>query len=292
MGDPASHLPDRGEASDDHCPNPDEAHLGGPDLPGGVERGEAGLEPSEQGQGDEPAQGATDEHQNGDLEPDDVADGDERGTHVGPKVENRPSGAERGFHRGLHDAHAAHQQLEECAHEHAQADAACPAATAFSRCQHLGARHALRVPKVRPLDDERLPHRHHEDDTQQPPEQRDEGGWPEFELLPCPDEQQRRDSEDHPGRERLSGRGHGLHHIVFEDRRPPEQRAKQRHAHDRGRNGCGDRQARVEPEVHVGRAHDDAEDGAKGDRDPGQLSRGLARRNDRIRMGGRFLQRA
>ena len=84
---------------------------------------------------------------------------------------------------------------------------------------------------------------------------------------------QRGKSEDRARRDRFSGRGYRLHHVVFENRRAAE-RSQHRHRDHRGRDARRDGQPGVQPEVRVGRTEQQRECKAKHDR----ARRDLARR--------------
>src|SRR5690606_1681620 len=155
------------DAADQHGAHPEVAGLAAPDLAGlahgsAIDRRRA-VDRRVDGDRHQPVEGAADEHQDRDVQPDDEADADQGRRQVAADVEDRS--ADLGGGRGgvVPKAQAGGAQLEEAADGGGRGDAPEPAAAGLAELEHLGGGDALREAQ-RLLDDERAPERDGEED--------------------------------------------------------------------------------------------------------------------------------
>ncbi len=130
--------------------------------------------------------------------------------------------------------------------------------------------------RQRVLDDHRAAQRHREQHAEQAAEAGDRQHPGIAEILPVAEDDQRRDREDHARGDRRTGRGAGLHDVVFQDRSAAEQ-AQYAHRHDGGRDRGRDGQAGEQAEVGVRRGEDHREDDGEDHGARRELRDGLGR---------------
>ena len=146
--------------------------------------------------------------------------------------------------------------------------------TALSGAQHGRTGQALRKLQGRILGhDKDAPKRNHQQNAQQSAAQGDEGGEDDIKALPHPNQDQGWHGKDNPGGQRLPGRGGRLSLVGFENRPATQHDPQEQHGQDRSRDRSRDGHADSQPQVDVGRAHDDRQDQTDEDGPQGQFRR-------------------
>ena len=137
-------------------------------------------------------------------------------------------------------------------------DAAGKGAAVLAREQHIRAGRAFRIgERAVFLDDELTAQRDHEEHAEPAADQREKKDARVFEIEAEKD--QRRQREDHTGRNGLPGIAGGLDDVVLKNRGPAK-RAQHADGEHRYRNRCRDRQTRAQPDIDRDSAKENAEE--------------------------------
>ncbi len=172
------------------------------------------------------------------------------------------------------------QRLEEHADAEAEEHLARRRSTAFAGLDDLGAGLAFGIAQLAVLlDDQVAPQRHHHQDAEQAPGDRDQRREPDLQRIP--EEDQRRHREHHRRSDRFACRAGGLHDVVLEYGAltvlAPDGPGRQH----RDRHRCRGREPDAQRKVRRRRAEDDPEDRAEQERAERELRRVLLGRDVR-----------
>ena len=213
---------------------------------------------------DQPAR----QHHDADVETHDIAHAEQRRRQVGAEVADGLAKPGRG-RRGIRDQPQAaaggqlHQTADGCRARQQLQALAGPIAGA----QHL--RRGLALGESQALiDDQRSPQGHREQHAQQTAQTGD-GQYPRVtEIVPVPQDDQRRHREYHAGGDRRARRSAGRHDVVLQDMATTEQ-LEYCHRYHGGRNGRSNSHAREQAEIRIcgsqnHRQHDRQDNGARG----------------------------
>ncbi len=224
---------------------------------------------------DVPRDCAAGEHEHGDIEPHDVADAEQRRREIRADVrDSARTDVGCGLRRAAPELEPRLRELHEAARDRRPREILGAALRVVAALQHLRGRRALRERELL-LDDQRATQRDREHHAEQPAEAGDHAHPNIVERAPVAEDHERREREDHAGRERLARGRARLHDVVLEDVGLFE---KPQHGHrdHRGRNRRGHREPREHAEVRVRAGEHGGKQHAEHERLDGELRKQCA----------------